>query len=992
MRVLLLLIALIGSPAYGAVPIDSQDSANALHQESVQGSNITKLSYTLTFDQLDPLDVGETISVILFDSNNTQLAGASFTGLTQSVVGCNCFDMEIPPDSLTDVFYTRIEAVSGSMILNGASAVLYGTSSIDSLGDVVAVDSGAGYDWGANPINVWVKVPDSDPVAQITAQLDAAGFDSSKYRPAGAVGGSFYAWVGGAIDQAKGQFWLTWSGSHNNSSLNGIWKFNIDQMDWVIAEMPSDPFDATYPWSQEYWDSYQYREYIPEEDTPFYDILPDSRPTSRHTYNATWFDSTRNTPGNGMYSFWRYDPVTREEIHQQWVNDATDTPMVTGFEVNMIYDEVTDKVIGALPSHGGGSTYRWVTADPVTGRYTGQTNSPLRVSPTCYVKNDRTIHGLGGSSGQLWADYDIDSQTWTSGNQIDMPVHDAITGSMQVCIYIPETGQILRQFTDGDMRGDWYMYDPVTKINTPHTPAGNIPLGLHTGTSAFYYESAKSIVYIEVGGPEKPDDDAIYVMRVGEEEEGTPGNCILDDVGEVYPECRVTYEPPLPPNNGTYTDGSCPDIVVPEFEVTLQDRESIDAAYDRLRDLSGGTGGTLYIPWDVDMIQCDYLYVGDGQPLPDGFKLSGVLGPNGERPRMYCRRDTRDGNIPAGYAGNSNPLRLYNSPGSHVLIENMHIDGYGTGVSNFAEFNLTVRNSYFHHGTSNGIGNSDIDDGVNQGNLQFCGNEVSHYGQGNFVHNFYLHRAVGGGGTEFEGTANWSTITITDSILHSAYDSSVVKSIANQNTLLNNKFYGSLITDPSYSVQESTMLADIIGCGKNVIRGNEFYGTKSRATGNDILIGLRNRKSIRGCDLPIGWSMDGVIPPTEIPGPYHTDEYWTDLNNEVVFGTQITGNTFYTSGEYAEKMYATTFMGTYPNYTEKTGSSITCYLPMPDTWYERAKAIMSGNTYVGIDQDHAYRNFPPEHTTTCTVQPAPGPGPDVSMDVFDIGAGEVFNP
>lgn len=446
-----------------------------------------------------------------------------------------------------------------------------------------------------------------------------------------------------------------------------------------------------------------------------------------------------------------------------------------------------------------------------------------------------------------------------------------------------------------------------------------------------------------------------------------------------YPEAAVTYQPSLPAP-GQYTDGYCQAPAVASFTVTLQDGQKLGDAYDQLRTLSGNAGGTLVVPWDVDTVQCDNLWIGKNKHMDGAFVFSGTLGPNGQRPRFYCRSEQRDGTIPhAEVTG-----EFFHTKGDHpIMVENLHVDGYRKHITNVNRGQVIIRNNYLHHGTHNGISGSNNTDGVGELDLQICGNEIAHLGRGNAIHGLYIHRALGGG-------AAWNRLVFVNNLAHSTPYSSSLKSIANEHIILNNRFYGSLDTDPSYTKRYSSMLIDIPACAMNRIERNELHGVKPVATNyGDIIIGIRNRKTVvRGCDMPQMWAPghDETGYPPKVDGPAHTEEYWANLNGEIQFPTIIKDNKFYAEGDYGDRYYAVTMWGTYPNFETKM-SSPACWLPTPSTWYERARVYMSGNEYHGFTPDKRYRNGSVSHSykNHCPEpysepdNPPPGPGPSDDM-------------
>ena len=443
-----------------------------------------------------------------------------------------------------------------------------------------------------------------------------------------------------------------------------------------------------------------------------------------------------------------------------------------------------------------------------------------------------------------------------------------------------------------------------------------------------------------------------------------------------YPVPPVNYRPRLPPL-GTYSvPGVCQSVHDERApQVTLEDGETLQAAYKRLKAIDPKSGGIINVPWNVKINQCDNLRVGRRWIMSGGVTIRGILGPNGEQPHFYCRREERQGTIPKKH-GRGKFLQFTEARGKdgakkaanqQVVIENLHIDGYNTAISPPRSGRFIIRNNYIHHQLSNAIVMSDLDEPW-QFTIEICGNEVAHAGRGNSEHGFYIHR-----GLHPESSVD---VVLVDNLIHSTPFSSGFKSIANKHTIKGNRFYQSLDTDPNYEKQYSSMLIDVPACAENVIEGNEFHAHKPKADSfGDILIGIRNRKSIRGCDRP----------------PYDSEKfndpgYWASLKGEKIFRTIIRDNKFRAgSGAYDKKLYAVTAMGTFPNKPLRTFGPAVLLEPPPG-WYERSRVYVSNNEYWGFAEDRLYRESPPSHCEKPKCGRAPSRKPD--GDLIEVGGGE----
>lgn len=489
-----------------------------------------------------------------------------------------------------------------------------------------------------------------------------------------------------------------------------------------------------------------------------------------------------------------------------------------------------------------------------------------------------------------------------------------------------------------------------------------------------------------------------------------PPSCLVGDC----PEPILTYSPSYPPLGQYSIAGAC-EAIHPESAptVTLFDGETLHRAVQRLASLSP-TGGVVAIPYNADTVQCDSLRLNKKLHFSGGLTLKGLPGPNGEQPRFYCRSDDEryrlGGTIPADQVATA--FLIAGEVHHNILIENIHVDGYKSALKLGKKGTNVIRNSWFHHGPHNGISSGNTGgpgkdpyrgiENTNRFTLEACGLEVSHYGQGNHAHNFYMHRGLGGGGENPYWLAknsydSWSEVTLIDSLIHSPGWASAYKSIANKNNIHNNRFYSTLKTDPSFSMagKHAQMLIDVPSCSENYITGNELHNFKpSKNAGGSAVIGLRGRRTaMRGCDIPLVWlpyaTKEVQVPTARNPGAaIHNKEWWTTQKGDVWFPTVFENNLVTVSGEYAARQTAIEIYGTYWIY--EGPKKVSCYLETPETWYERSRLYADKNTYVGFkDKEHIYATVARKHHKNCLNQPQPG-GPGPASDLYQTGPMEAY--
>lgn len=442
----------------------------------------------------------------------------------------------------------------------------------------------------------------------------------------------------------------------------------------------------------------------------------------------------------------------------------------------------------------------------------------------------------------------------------------------------------------------------------------------------------------------------------------------------------VDYRPSFSPL-GEYSTPACK-VAIDEAwpQVTLHEngQETLKAAHTRLL-AKGRANGILNIRWDAPPAMCDTLFGGASNRMAGTLVIRGLTGPNGEQPRFYCRSDIRDGNVPH----KTLPGTVLDASGkSLTVIENLHVDGYKKVVQTPMEGRLVVRNNYMHHQVSDAIGGSNIKAEKVSVTYEFCGNEMSHSGRDNGSHLFYIHRGLA-------DTSNITAIWV-DNFLHSAANSSAIKSIANTNVVVGNRITKQIATDPTYTPRMTQFLVDLAGCSNNLIESNLLEGPKlARAAGGKDLIGIRNRKTeLNGCGSPKVGS-----------AKWNDPVYWDGVRADKPFKTVIKNNTFrtrpaeFTAPAFDNKLTAIRDWGTWPN----TGPGMRddrVLLNVPAGYVEQHEVLVSGNTYIGpFEELYGSNNI--EH---CKVgvdlrgygicPPYPNPGPVTPANYFKVGQGE----
>lgn len=173
--------------------------------------------------------------------------------------------------------------------------------------------------WAIVPKGRWVEVSGT-PITQLEAELKAA---IPGYRDLGSQGlsGVINAFSGIALDVPNARWWA-FGGGHNDSSNNGLYRFDMSSMRWSIEKLPDNP--ANWP-SDAYGNTLSV--YLPAADyirkNPDSDVYPDEffdadrpaastrNPVARHTYNGLVYNPDLNEVAFGVRRMWRYSLDTR---------------------------------------------------------------------------------------------------------------------------------------------------------------------------------------------------------------------------------------------------------------------------------------------------------------------------------------------------------------------------------------------------------------------------------------------------------------------------------------------------------------------------------------------------------------------------------------------------------------------------------------------------------------------------------------------------------
>lgn len=360
--------------------------------------------------------------------------------------------------------------------------------------------------WANLPLDEWCSVDGTEPqgledqiVAAMGRSISALNYGN------GNLLATFNSWVGCAVDYDNGRVWVPWGGGHADSSINGVWFIDLERMgSWSISQNPSDP--ESPEWSAEYKASGSFTNYTPQLETPA-DILPDGKPTSRHTYNGVWYNPLTGTVNQSRRRLWKFDPGSNQIYSVIWNQAAASIYPTIGHRI--YWDELAEEAIGYF-ARNDSDTYHWARLNETTGEVISVSGRNVGIGGvTCRIGRDIMLIDTSSAYGL----FNLDTRAWHSETTLtDNPVY-TYTQEMQVAVYVPEWGKVIRRFTKSPLAGAWYLFDPSTLTHSTYVPAGiSMPFATYPGNKVFYYPARKSVVYIN---PTALNVPSVYVMRVG---------------------------------------------------------------------------------------------------------------------------------------------------------------------------------------------------------------------------------------------------------------------------------------------------------------------------------------------------------------------------------------------------------------------------------------------------------------------------------------------
>ena len=398
--------------------------------------------------------------------------------------------------------------------------------------------------------NQWVKVAGSVPNRILTQCQSKFGMDPSL--PAWQLGDDhggnavFKPWCAPIVDYVNYKLYWYASGGHHNSSWNMIACFDFRTMQFDCLRPPSDPTD----WSSEYKAAATFTPYRPappsgsvEEQYGAYQILPDGRPTSAHTYGDGVYDPVTNKLLRLLGRRWDYDLDTgAEQMFYYRQGSAYHPTYVNSW---CFLHQASRRIWGHLPSSDiAYYDWHWMNADaPGSGNEITINNVGGWIQKTsnaaCLMDADRVLH-IGPGSGTVlracifnMAEAHAALQAGLTGTAVrDAAFHTLATGPGGVAevtngtkdngdfpglAYIPDWNQALIVKTADAATGlpSMKLLDIATQAELAYDRPGlPCPLtsGSYWGGNLGYLPGLKLAFHIDMNSPTQP---SVYVMGVG---------------------------------------------------------------------------------------------------------------------------------------------------------------------------------------------------------------------------------------------------------------------------------------------------------------------------------------------------------------------------------------------------------------------------------------------------------------------------------------------
>jgi hypothetical protein len=416
------------------------------------------------------------------------------------------------------------------------------TPGVDSSGLVNQVS------WNLVPPGQWTKVASSSILNLDTRVKNTnpawRGYGSNDTDWSGVVS----PWTGVAKDPLGGRMWL-FGGGHNDSSNNGLYRFDAFKMAWAVEKQPSDPT----PWTPSYKaggpaatftidatsgvnakTAYDAGHLSATNDLGYEELVSDHQPTARHTYNGLVYMAGRNQIAMAGRRLWIFDLATNSWNYKRaWNDELTsllDSSVWTSLATNRwgenmfgMYDEATSELlVSSRGSSGSFDNIKFNASAQTWGSWTWTASS---WNLGGMVRNGRNVtivrppgYSIADGGNPEYAVYNLDSRTTTvsgvlscgSGVNTRQDLNSTVQ-TMQSLIYVPSINRywyLAWDNTPADTNMTWHEIDPTVspwtiKLKTDFT--GAVPVIAAAGPTEpggkhMYIPSIDSILFFYRGG------------------------------------------------------------------------------------------------------------------------------------------------------------------------------------------------------------------------------------------------------------------------------------------------------------------------------------------------------------------------------------------------------------------------------------------------------------------------------------------------------------
>ena len=235
--------------------------------------------------------------------------------------------------------------------------------------------------WELVPRQKWVSISGTK-LSSLDAQVLAAvpGWSTSSL----AWEKLFQSWSGFALDLPSARLWFL-GGGHSDGHNNGLYRFDLFRMKWVVEEMPSDrtlwssnynPLSATrYPDSDAAAATKQANGTLEAVNDIYWDELPDGKPTARHTYSSLLYIPDTQEVVMPARRLWRYSLNQKAWNYKRLIRDQYDQWM-DAEDIIATFDEASGEIL--FSSCGSQAKYRATGYDLYKNSWTDWADSPWR--------------------------------------------------------------------------------------------------------------------------------------------------------------------------------------------------------------------------------------------------------------------------------------------------------------------------------------------------------------------------------------------------------------------------------------------------------------------------------------------------------------------------------------------------------------------------------------------------------------------------------------